>query len=728
MRSNPRVETTARWMAGRVRAPLRDSVLRVHPDGTRRRRLTQAPGHRRPSFGGRGRLSVPEWVCPQSNKGTGRWCSVHTLTAHRGHVPVGSRALPGGLHPRKLARRVGARFGRLQAVRSMRLLLRAPATMNSRLFRRLPLIATIPVALAACAPQEPDLEETRVMGQMLRGGQSDAGDSFLSFDVLLTEANNGPTISCEEGTLEVTIEVSTDRGRSFEPVSAQAMNVVCEGSVGPDVALVVDNSGSQEGQLEAIQDATSRLAADIIEMGGRASITRVSTESSVMTPLTDDFASLERAIGDFSVTNGWTALYDGVRLGNETLGRAEAAEDGAAFETADEFCGIAPRRAVVAFTDGRENNSSDEHATSSYPGDGIDTLFNDVKQLKVRGTKTPVYTIGLGNDVDHQELNRLGNQSGGKHHAVESLDELAETFANVRGYTDKRFRVCGELPSNHCGRLDVRMSYTWSDGSRTLDGHEETRITVPCAEGTNSDTTAGPLPGRAATVLLTLSNPAIEQPKAEDLILSTVQYVGRDSATNVLVVLDDSHHGENPEDARYVADILDANGIDVSYIDEPEDGVEPDDLAGYDVIWFSNPGYPMDDELSFATLQSAMAAGAGVVLQGDDMTFSYGHSFDMSPLTRLVHQDNGVRRCGVTTDNNSGDGNYDVTYEDDTLLGDLAGSAHLYGDDIDISTPLGTGEQVLAAATAVDANGQPACSGSTTAETPVVVFYDPAGG
>lgn len=582
-------------------------------------------------------------------------------------------------------------------------------------------IALLTLGLAtACAPDAPVIEETLVIGQMLRGGQTADGDSFLSFDVMLTERGNGPAIDCTDGRLSVELEVSTDRGRRFVPVRSDHLNVLCEASVGPDIALVVDNSGSQEGQLNAIVDATSQLANDIHEMGGRTSIVRVSTEARVVHDLSSDSTAVAAAISDFHVSNGWTALYDGIRLGNETLGRAVVPEDEARFGSADEFCGIDPRRAIVVFTDGKENNSSDEHATEDYPGDGVATTFEDVKQLKVRGTNTPVYTIGLGDEVDHQELNRLGNKSGGKHHAVSSLDELADTFRNVAGYSDRRFRVCGDLGVNHCGRLDVRMSYSWTDGGRTLEGSDEKTITVPCAEGPNSQPQ-----GRSATLLMALSNPGLEESVASELVVGAVDWVAPVAKPKVLVVLDDFHHNESPEDAQYVVALLEQAGVDVSYLEEPEPGIDADDVAGYDVVWLSNPGYPMDDELSFTTLRQLLSAGKGVVLQGDDMASSHGQSFDMSPITHLSFEHNGTSSCGVTTDNNTGNGAYAVSHGAHDLLAGSSGKSYRYADDIDWTKPKGDGEQVLAWGTVISRdNGRAQCNGNS-GRVPVVVAFDP---
>ena len=59
-------------------------------------------------------------------------------------------------------------------------------------------------------------------------------------------------------------------------------------------------------------------------------------------------------------------------------------------------------------------------------------------------------------------------------------------------------------------------------------------------------------------------------------------------------------------------------------ITERKGGITADDVAGYDVVWFTNPGYPFDDVRSIDTLTTFLAAGGGVVAQGDDITQSMG--------------------------------------------------------------------------------------------------------
>lgn len=554
------------------------------------------------------------------------------------------------------------------------------------------------------------------MAQMMRAAQvEETGDSFLSFDVVLTEPESGPAIDCNEGQLSVEVEMKGARGR-YEKVSRQRIQVRCKGSVGPDVALVVDNSGSESGTLADVREASERLLDWVERANGRASLVRVSTEPSVLQPLTADTGEARAALSELHVSNGWTALYDGIRVGNETLGDAELAEDGRAVGSQTEFCELEPQRAIVVFTDGRDNNSSDENATENYPGDGIHTSFEDLLRLETRGVATPIYSVGLGDEVDHDALAELAEQSGGKHHRTTSRGAVTEVFQHIASYGGPRFRVCAELPTTSCGSHEVRLQYRWDGSGRSISGSRESHVNVACP--------AAPALGKSATVLLTLSDPNIEARDARELVRRTTEWVSPVAAPRVLVVLDDNHHGEAAGDAAYVAAALGRANIRYELMDEPEHGLLASALDGFDVVWFSNPGYPMDDAGTFQTLQAALGRGMGVVLQGDDMAWSFGHSFDMSPLTHLRFEDNGTTACGLHTDNNAGDGRFQVqAIQSHPMLGSLGGRSFFYGDDIDLTEPQNSGETVLAWGSVMNRGGRaPACD----TRVPVVVAYDPA--
>lgn len=229
-----------------------------------------------------------------------------------------------------------------------------------------------------------------------------------------------------------------------------------------------------------------------------------------------------------------------------------------------------------------------------------------------------------------------------------------------------------------------------------------------------------PDPGRSAVVILTMSNPRTPRIVAENVIRTSVAYVAQASAPRILVVLDDDHHDEFTADAQYIVDVLRAAGYPVTLINEPSSGLRSQDVSGYDVVWFTNPGWPVDDALSLQTLGAFREAGGGFVLSGDDITMNPTNSTTvrMSDYTFLNHADNGTTTCGRPTDNNAGD-SYRITFDhtDHLLAAGLDGTTFLYGDDIDHSTPVNDGETVLAWA---NLEGYPSC----TVRTPVVIAVD----
>jgi hypothetical protein len=224
--------------------------------------------------------------------------------------------------------------------------------------------------------------------------------------------------------------------------------------------------------------------------------------------------------------------------------------------------------------------------------------------------------------------------------------------------------------------------------------------------------------GRVATILLTMTASETDADARNKLMANTVNWASPVDAPRVLFVLDDFNHGEFANDTKALYQSLATAGYDASYLQEQGNGIKASDLAGYDVIWFSNPGYPMDDKASFNALLEFSKNGGGIVLQGDDMTWSYASAFPTTPLTHLRHMENGTSACGVGIDNQKG-GRYRVTMNAAThpVIEGLEGSSFLYGDDIDKSEAL-DGTEVVAWATV---EGKPNC-----AKRPVVTAFTPA--
>jgi hypothetical protein len=242
-----------------------------------------------------------------------------------------------------------------------------------------------------------------------------------------------------------------------------------------------------------------------------------------------------------------------------------------------------------------------------------------------------------------------------------------------------------------------------------------------------------PAQGRTAVMMITMSNqpgPSVSQ--AERLARNAVNYVNPtiDPDPEILIIRDDNHNGEAFNDPVYIRNRLQNAGFTkVDLINEPSgpgpDGVQLPDLEPYEVVWLSNPGWPMDDVRTYNALMDFLALGGGLVLQGDDM----GHSdsgFSMTPFTKLNYLNNGTTTCGLPTDNNAGF-NYRVTIPSNghPLNVGLEGESFLYGNDIDHTVRTFTGEEVIARATLAGPVPRFARRCARQFSTPVVIGIEP---
>lgn len=292
--------------------------------------------------------------------------------------------------------------------------------------------------LAACSSPPPT-----TLGRL---GAYAHGEMGLALNV----ARVAPTAS----NTTVTVETRSADGGSWS--DARAVAVDWAGPSSLDVALVADNSGSESGRLAEMQTASLAFLEQVLGRGGadRVGLVRVSTQATTLSELTDDATSLQAAVDGLFVANGWTALWDGVRLGNELL------EDGAT-DQADQVCANQSLRSIVVFTDGADNNSAGEHETSLVD-DGIDTSLDDLRGMDVHGAATALYAVGIGSDVDASSLEDLADSNGGRYSAVEDYDALLAALDDTAVELGGEIPVCFQPAS--CAHDEARVTVAVDDG------------------------------------------------------------------------------------------------------------------------------------------------------------------------------------------------------------------------------------------------------------------------
>ena len=230
--------------------------------------------------------------------------------------------------------------------------------------------------------------------------------------------------------------------------------------------------------------------------------------------------------------------------------------------------------------------------------------------------------------------------------------------------------------------------------------------------------------GRSLTILVTMHGPPGKTMPSEDaarLAVNAARWVGKSDAPRVLVVRDQNHRGADLEDVDLlVTDLRAALGdAAVDRVDE-ESLLTPGDLqladvAGYDVVWFVNPGEPIDSPTTLTTLHRFRAGGGGLILQGDDIA-----QFQASPaladgVTLSTFHNGGRRACGAPIEA-WGDNAYRVRWVESAhpVLAGLSGEFD-YAKDLDLVDASG-------AALAVASFAAAGCS----LAAPAVLAVDPA--
>jgi VWFA-related protein len=163
--------------------------------------------------------------------------------------------------------------------------------------------------------------------------------------------------------------------------------------------IVIDASGSMEGApIAAAKDAAARFVASL---GPRdeAAVVAFAADVRTVVGFTSDKAALAQGIAGLQAA-GDTALYEAVSI------------SAFAAVTRD-----APRKAVVLLSDGQND-------TTVYTRTAADSIAAG------RGARLPVYTIGLGNDVDAPYLGALAAESGGEYLPADSAN-VGAVYARV---------------------------------------------------------------------------------------------------------------------------------------------------------------------------------------------------------------------------------------------------------------------------------------------------------
>lgn len=176
-----------------------------------------------------------------------------------------------------------------------------------------------------------------------------------------------------------------------------------------NVAMALDYSGSMSNQAIADMEAAAHTFVNLMEPIDEGAIFKFSSYVQKMIGFTVDKNALHNAINaNFPGAGYATALYDAI------------------FNAVTEAIGQSGRKAVLALTDGYDNNSS--HS--------IDQTIAQANQFS-----TPVFTIGLGSNIDENVLRRIATETGGEYYRAPTSSDLQAIYQKISEYLRNQYLV-----------------------------------------------------------------------------------------------------------------------------------------------------------------------------------------------------------------------------------------------------------------------------------------------
>lgn len=189
-----------------------------------------------------------------------------------------------------------------------------------------------------------------------------------------------------------------------QKIEAQSLRLVENEPI--SLVLVMDTSGSMVGAK--IKDAKAAAAGFISRLQSGDQVALLTFDESIKIHT--------------SFTSNPTEILDRIALIDAAPGSGTCLYDAAyrAIQTASTL--PAGRRAVILFTDGVDETASGSRACSVHTVD-------DILSAATQGsTRTPLYTLGLGNRIDENILKRLAALSGGRYIYSPDTSQLETMF------------------------------------------------------------------------------------------------------------------------------------------------------------------------------------------------------------------------------------------------------------------------------------------------------------
>nr|HMT21616.1 VWA domain-containing protein [Promineifilum sp.] len=273
------------------------------------------------------------------------------------------------------------------------------------------------------------------------------------------------------------------------PVDDLVVSERVDPNQGISVVLVLDVSGSMVDDIDALRAATATLYDQVLQQTDESAIITFAALEDGRgvnlgdpfpqllegreTNFTNDEGLLRNLINGLVINPGdGTPLYDAIYKGAR-LALADAANS---------------RRVVIVMTDGVDEDRQGTAEAGSLVYDR-DNVIEELRELNV-----PVFTVGLGDEIDSPFLQRVANTTGGTYQNAPTAEALAGIFTEVAS--------------------QLKVKYDLSFTSRTLsDGGQHTatvEVRTPLGNATEDVTFQAHYPIRPWVQDVQAANPRQE--------------------------------------------------------------------------------------------------------------------------------------------------------------------------------------------------------------------------
>lgn len=189
-----------------------------------------------------------------------------------------------------------------------------------------------------------------------------------------------------------------------QKVEIQNLRMIAEEPT--NIVLVMDTSGSMAGT--GVADAKSAAAAFVSGLLPNDQVAILTFDDTVKTRIefTNDKQAITDKINAIDATReAGTCLYEAAYA---AIGMFSALPTG--------------NRAVILFTDGKDETPTGAICSTQH------TLDNVIEVASAGETRTPIYTLGIGEDSDTETLKKIAVQTGGLYINLSSSSKLANAF------------------------------------------------------------------------------------------------------------------------------------------------------------------------------------------------------------------------------------------------------------------------------------------------------------